>query len=199
MTDVLSSAPIEEHPLRPFLPVGGRVLLLGSFPPPVTRWCMHFFYPNYQNDMWRIIGYLFKGDRLAFVDSEHKTYRLETLRQFLEETGLAFYDTACAVRRLKANASDKYLEVVKQTDIAALLQQMPLCHAIATTGQKAAETLGERLGVTPPAVGHVVETQWAGRQLRFYRMPSSSRAYPIALEKKAAVYHTLFRAEGILP
>jgi hypothetical protein len=29
-------------------------------------------------------------------------------------------------------------------------------------------------------------------------MPSTSRAYPLALEKKAAVYETLFRAIGLL-
>ena len=42
------------HPLEPFVPDGARVLLLGSFPPPHARWSMEFFYPNFQNDMWRI-------------------------------------------------------------------------------------------------------------------------------------------------
>ena len=29
--------------------------------------------------------------------------------------------------------------------------------------------------------------------MRLYRMPSSSRAYPLALEKKAAFYREMFR------
>ncbi len=46
---------IERHPLQPFLPPNAQILVLGSFPPPKERWCMNFFYPNPQNDMWRII------------------------------------------------------------------------------------------------------------------------------------------------
>ena len=37
---------IERHPLEPFLPANGRMLFLGSFPPPKERWSMEFFYPN---------------------------------------------------------------------------------------------------------------------------------------------------------
>ena len=44
---------IERHPLRPFLPANAQMLMLGSFPPPREWWCMEFFYPNPQNDMWR--------------------------------------------------------------------------------------------------------------------------------------------------
>jgi len=46
---------IETHPLPPFLPPNAKLLMLGSFPPPATRWKMNFYYPNYQNDMWRIL------------------------------------------------------------------------------------------------------------------------------------------------
>ena len=97
---------IEQHPLRPFLPEGAQVLMLGSFPPPREKWSMNFFYPNYINDMWRIFGLVFKNDRDYFVDAAAKTFRLDLLRPFLEETGIALYDTACAVRRLQGNASD---------------------------------------------------------------------------------------------
>ena len=53
----------ELHPLEPFLPANARVLMLGSFPPKRIRWSMDFFYPNLQNDMWRIVGYLATGDK----------------------------------------------------------------------------------------------------------------------------------------
>ena len=112
---------IEQHPLRPFLPEGAQVLMLGSFPPPREKWSMNFFYPNYINDMWRIFGLVFKNDRDYFVDAAAKTFRLDLLRPFLEEKGIALYDTACAVRRLQGNASDKFLEVVTPTDLDALL------------------------------------------------------------------------------
>ena len=57
----------ELHPLEPFLPANARVLMLGSFPPKRIRWSMDFFYPNLQNDMWRIVGYLATGDKSKVV------------------------------------------------------------------------------------------------------------------------------------
>ena len=45
---------IEKHPLEPFLPAKAKLLMLGSFPPQKKRWSMDFYYPNLNNDMWRI-------------------------------------------------------------------------------------------------------------------------------------------------
>ena len=194
---------VERHPLQPFLPPGTRVLLLGSFPPPQARWSMPFFYPNYINDMWRVMGHIFFADRQHFVDEAHHTFRLELLVPFLEERGIALYDTACAVRRLRDNASDKFLEVAEPTDIAALVRRLPALQALVATGQKATDTLVASLqphaaAVAPPPVGGYVPLVLDGRALRFYRMPSTSRAYPLAFEKKADFYARLFRDAGLL-
>ena len=72
---VMSDIPVEYHPLEPFLPPHARILMLGSFPPPLKRWSMHFFYPNMQNDMWRIMGLLFYDDKNYFVDTTNKQFR----------------------------------------------------------------------------------------------------------------------------
>lgn len=132
---------IERHPLRPFLPQHAKVLMLGSFPPQRKRWSMEWFYPNIQNDMWRIFGLVFFEDKNYFYDTVGKRFKLEILRPFLEEKGIALYDTATSVRRLKNNASDTFLEVIEQTDIKALVAQIPKCKAIIATGQKAADIL----------------------------------------------------------
>lgn len=50
---------IHRHPLPPFTPPNACVMMLGSFPPPPERWAMPFYYPNYNNDMWRILGLVF--------------------------------------------------------------------------------------------------------------------------------------------
>ena len=71
---------IETHPFEPFLPAHARLLMLGTFPPAPKRWCMPWYYPNYTNDMWRIFGLHFFGDKLHFVDEAHKTFRLPTSR-----------------------------------------------------------------------------------------------------------------------
>ena len=186
---------MERHPLQPFLPENAHILMLGSFPPPKKRWSIDFFYPNMQNDMWRIFGLVFFDNKDYFVDTPHKRFNKPLLETFLREKGVALYDTACAVNRLQDNASDKFLEVVEHTDIDALLHQLPHCHAIVTTGQKATDTLRAHFAVAEPKVGLYVDFEFEGRNMRLYRMPSSSRAYPLALEKKAAFYRTMLECE----
>ncbi len=190
--------PIEEHPLQPFLPERAKLLMLGSFPPGKKRWSMEFYYPNFQNDMWRIMGFLFYGEKEYFVDKQRKVFKKEDIVRFAEEHGLAFYDTASSVRRLRDNASDKFLEVLKPTDIKLLLRQLPQCCAICTTGQKATDTLCALFDAAQPSLGGYVPFQVDGRLLRLYRMPSSSRAYPLALERKTAFYREMFIELGMM-
>lgn len=170
------------------------MLMLGSFPPPRKRWSMDFFYPNMQNDMWRIFGLHFFGDKQHFVDEAHKCFRHEEIVRFLTDMGIALYDTATSVCRLQENASDKFLEVIEPTDISLLLKHIPLCTTIVTTGQKATDILCAQFGIPmQPVVGGFIDFMTdTGRPLRLYRMPSSSRAYPLALDKKALVYGRMF-------
>lgn len=190
--------PVEQHPLEPFLPEGARLLMLGSFPPPKARWCMDFFYPNRTNMMWEIFGLVFFGDASRLVDADGKTFRKEAIVRLLSERGIALFDTARAVRRLSGNASDKDLEIVEKTDIASLLSHIPLCHDIVCTGQKSFSVFTEDYGTAVPAMGQFVELSVAGRELRLWRMPSSSRAYPMKLEEKARYYRTLMQQAGCL-
>ena len=148
--------------------------------------------------MWEIFGLVFYGDSQQLVDAPNKTFRLEDIKALLNERGIAIYDTACAVRRLSGNASDKDLEIVEKTDISALLSQIPLCHDIVCTGQKSFSVLSEDFGVPVPAMGAYNEFTLAGRVMRLWRMPSSSRAYPMKLEDKAAYYRDMMKTIGIL-
>ncbi len=198
----------EQHPFEPFLPTNARVLFLGSFPPQEKRWSMKFYYPNYTNDFWRLIGKLWFDDKNHFIIPSRKSFDLEKITAFCRTTGFALYDTASAVRRLKDNASDKFLEVVTPTDIAILLKQIPECKAIVTTGQKATDTLAERYGCEKPATGSSVRISIPVEDstgiprpntYEFFRMPSTSRAYPLSPDKKAEAYGKMFRQIGLLP
>ena len=189
---------VEYHPLHPFLPENAKVLFLGSFPPQRKRWCMDFYYPNFINDHWRIEGQVFFGDKNHFVDEKDKRFKINDIVAFCKEVGLAFFDTSTAIRRLQDNASDKFLEVVEPTDIRALLHKLPHCRAIVTTGEKATETICATLDIpTMPKVNTFVtisDTQnLDGEEILLYRLPSSSRAYPLSFIKKAEAYHQMFK------
>lgn len=197
-----SKGGVEYHPLKPFLPEGAKILFLGSFPPQRKRWCIDFFYPNWINDHWRIQGQVFFGDKNHFVLEKEKRFKLDEIVRHCEEKGIAFFDTSTAVRRLKDNASDKFLEVVEPTDIAALISQLPHLRAIVTTGEKATQTICTTLGIPEvPKVNTSValplgkfESSPSGEAGRgvIWRLPSSSRAYPLSFEKKVESYRKMF-------
>lgn len=187
---------VEYHPLLPFLPECARVLFLGSFPPQRKRWCCDFFYPNFINDHWRIEGKVFYGDKDYFVDNVAKSFRLREIAEHCNERGIAFFDTATAVRRLKDNASDKFLEVVEPTDIRALTAGLRQLKAVITTGEKATETICRYFGLdNMPRVNGYTELEDG---LEMYRLPSSSRAYPLAFDKKVEAYRAMFQRYGMV-
>ena len=70
---------IEQHPLKPFLPEGAKILMLGSFPPGRERWSMEFFYPNRQNDMWRIMGLIFFNNKDYFLNNNSNGFDRERI------------------------------------------------------------------------------------------------------------------------
>lgn len=188
----------EHHPLPLFGLPDARILMLGSFPPARERWSINFYYPNFNNDMWRIFGLVFFGERDYFVQSGTKAFDRERIVAFLAERGIAIGDTAHTVMRLRNNASDAFLQVITPIDLRAALTQMPHCTTIATTGQKATDTLLTLISACAPEVGGSSEFTFCGNQMHLYRMPSSSRAYPKPLAEKAAMYKRMFENTGIL-
>ena len=193
--NLVKSNEIETHPWQPFVPDGAKVLFMGTFPPGSHRWSMDFFYPNRTNDFWFMMGLLFFGDKDALYDREARTFRLDEIKKLLTDKGIAMGDTGYRVRRLKGNASDKFLEIVEPVHLDELLARMPSCRHIATTGEKAAGVLASLTSTEVPKMGEHVTTAYG---LTIWRMPSTSRAYPLALEKKAEYYRRLFEAAGII-
>lgn len=185
----------EVHPFEPYIPAGARVLIMGTFPPQPKRWSMKFYYPNRTNDFWYMMGLIFYDDRTALLQPGSKDFDLTKIKRLLDSRGIALSDTGHRIRRLAGNASDKFLEIVEPVNLQGLVARMPDCRAIATTGEKAAGVLAELTGTEAPKMGAMTESP-AG--IHLWRMPSTSRAYPLKLEKKAEYYRRLFEDAGVL-
>ena len=195
--------PIEIHPLEPFVPNRAKALMCGTFPPKRDKWSMEFFYPNYINDMWRIFGHIIFKDKFHFVDDENKTFKVDEIKEMLNQLKIAVYDTAKIVHREKDNASDKYLEIIEPLDLRLILSKIPECKSIITTGEKASSVISMLTNSKQPKLGESIKVQINdinGRNLELihYRMPSTSRAYPMKLEKKAEYYEKMLTEIGIL-
>ena len=196
MTDQI----IETHPFPALLPPAATVMMMGTFPPTEDKRAMQFHYPNFQNDMWRIYGLVFFNDAAYFQRPSEKAFDAEKIKAFLRTKGIASCPTVLKAVREHGNASDKFLQVVETVDLAAVLAQMLDCRHICTTGGKATEILLDIQGggIKMPKTGETVLFPYAGRDLTLTRLPSTSRAYPLSLAKKAAAYRAFFEAAGLL-
>lgn len=196
MTDMNDEkTPIERHPWPPFLPNGAKILIMGTFPPGAHRWNMDFYYPNRTNDFWKIMGLIFLGNPAALLDATGRNYDADAIKKLMAEKHIALNDTAREARRLKGNASDKFLEIITPVPLYDLLRDIPDCHSIATTGEKAAGVIAGLTNTEIPRMGTCVRS---ADGLTIWRMPSTSRAYPLAIEKKAEYYAEMFRQTGII-
>ena len=192
--------PTEIHPLQPFLPGNAKLLMLGSFPPPKAKWKMDFYYPNFQNDMWRIFGLVFFNEKDYFLTEDKTSFDKARIVEFLSLKGIALSDTALEVHRLKGNASDNFLKIITLLNLESILSKIPDCKAMVTTGEKATETLRSLFPETTPVpkIGSCVAVDLLNKKYKFYRMPSSSRAYPKPLPEKAEIYRRFFAEINLL-
>ncbi len=146
--------------------------------------------------MWRILGYLFFSDKRYFeADQGTRQFDYYRVSEFCSRVGIAISDAAREVIRRGGNASDSLLEVVTPTDLQSLFGQIPHCRALCVTGGKAADTIAAMLPALKPILKNKQsqsEFDFMGRSFRFYRMPSSSRAYPKSIEWKAEAYRQMF-------
>ncbi|QIM66691.1 DNA glycosylase [Mannheimia granulomatis] len=192
---------LEHHPFEPILPKKATVAMIGTFPPTSEKRCMEFHYPNFQNDMWRIIGTVFYDDPNYFRVNDEKRFDPIRIEAFLREKGIALCSSAKTAIRLKGNASDKDLKIIEPIDMDELLISLPKVKWLFTTGGLAADTL---LNLLPEKVKTPKTNEWieypysTERELFLYRLPSTSRAYPLSLAKKTEAYRQFFIKAGII-
>ncbi|MEG9482294.1 DNA glycosylase [Mannheimia sp. HC-2023] len=192
---------LEYHPFAPILPEQATVVMMGTFPPTSEKRCMEFHYPNFQNDMWRIMGKVFFDDVDYFRVNDEKRFDPIRIESFLREKGIALSSSAKTAVRLKGNAADKDLKIVEPVDMNELLAQLPKMKWLFTTGGLATEVLLDLLSEkikAPKTNEWVVYPYSKSRELYLYRLPSTSRAYPLSLEKKTEAYRQFFIQAGLI-
>ncbi|MFA9488196.1 MULTISPECIES: DNA glycosylase [unclassified Mannheimia] len=192
---------LEHHPFEPILPEHATVVMMGTFPPTSEKRCMEFHYPNFQNDMWRIMGKVFFDDVNYFRVNDEKRFDPVRIEAFLREKCIALCSSAKTAIRLKGNAADKDLKIVEPVDMDELLTQLPKMKWLFTTGGLATDVL---LDLLPEKIKAPKTNEWVvypyakSRELYLYRLPSTSRAYPLSLEKKTEAYRQFFIQTGLI-
>lgn len=197
--------PVETHPFAPVLPSNATIMMMGTFPPTSDKWGMPFHYPNFYNDMWRIYGRVFFDDTDYFRDGDNKGFDPERIKAFMKQHAIASCPTVKKAIREQGNAADKHLTIVETVDLKDVLAKVPKVHTLFTTGGKATEILlgllakeqGKPIPKSKmPKTNQHIDYAYAGRDLTLYRLPSTSRAYPLSIDKKVDAYRAFFKQVG---
>ena len=122
--DLLTDPRVEAHPFGNFFFADTKVLMMGTMPPTPDKWCMAFHYPNFYNDMWRIMGKVFFDDIDYFRVGEEKRFDAEKIKAFLQAYKIGECPSVTHVIREKGNAADEHLTVVATVDLGKVLAQL---------------------------------------------------------------------------
>ncbi|MDW8848916.1 hypothetical protein SD960_02335 [Flavobacterium sp. MMLR14_040] len=121
---------VETHPWQPFIPKKADKLLLGTFPThPRNRKTYEFFYPNPNNDFWKII---FEIAGLNIENSQKKD-PVRLRKKVLTQLGLGIADICHMIYRQKTSSNDNALFPIEFTDIFLLLENHPIITTIVVT------------------------------------------------------------------
>lgn len=128
----------ESHPWEPFIPKNGDKLILGTFPTKVKyRGAYEFFYPNPNNDFWRVI-FEVAGKKL---DDFHQTEPIDARKQILSYLKLGIADIGKKVLRQKDSSKDDHLFPLEYTNIFSLLETYPTIKKIIITSSSGANSV----------------------------------------------------------
>ena len=97
---------ITHESLKPFVPKGARILILGSFPSIATR-AAGFYYAHKTNRFWKVLAAIFDEKELTSIQEK---------KDFLTRHKIALYDTieACDIQA-SSDASIKNVISAKET------------------------------------------------------------------------------------
>lgn len=188
---------IEEHPLEPFLPVNAKLLMLGSFPPQKKRWSMEFFYPNLQNDMWRIFGIIFFQNKDHFLNPDKRYLTRNVLLIFwTKRHRTLWYRFSCSpftgqcLRQISGSCRTDRYQFATEADSNV---QGHCNHRTKSNGYYSWTNKGKRTRC---------RNQWTFR----IRRPDNAiiqnafvqPCLPVAHWKKSAIYRVMFNELGLL-
>lgn len=188
----------EVHPWEPFIPLNADKIILGTFPTTDKyRGAYDFFYPNPNNDFWRIL-FEVAGKKLQdFVEAEP----VGTRKQILSNLKLGIADIGKKVLRQKDSSKDDNLFPIEYTDIFSLLEAHPTIKKIIITSSSGANSVlswfhhyciinGHTFNIPKENLPIITKLLFKNLEIKIEIISSPSRLSPIKGNKLFEMYRT---------
>jgi G:T/U-mismatch repair DNA glycosylase len=186
----------EGHPWEPFIPVNADKLILGTFPTAEgNRGAYEFFYPNPNNDFWRVLFRVAEKKMEDFRQAEPVQIR----KQILTDLKLGIGDIGKRILRQKESSKDDSLFPIEYTDVFSILDNHPTIRKIIITSSSGGNSVlswfhhytvinGHNFiipkGKLPLKTGLIFK----GREIKIEIVSSPSRLSPIKGDKLFEMY-----------
>lgn len=180
---------IEHHPPWEYEIPGMRVMILGNFPPHPKRWDYEFFYPNKQNNFWKVLASL---NNSSLKSVEGKAAVIER-RKIMRDLKVGIYNLACVVKRKNQSARDTDIDILEYIDIVSLIKKQKKLKKIILAGFAAKSSTArtflklldeQKIAYDRPAVikaGTEFKLKLKNRTIDCVILNSTSTAFPIKL------------------
>ncbi|MGZ3920160.1 MAG: hypothetical protein ACXVNM_05760 [Bacteroidia bacterium] len=181
----------EIHPPWEYEVPGMKVLILGNFPPHQKRWDYEFFYPNKQNNFWKVLAAI-NGVNLKETKGPAA---VEERKKIMKNLKIGVYNLAKVISRKNSSARDTDIEILEYMDIFSVIKKHRQLKKIILAGFAAKNStartflhLLEKKGVKHDLPSEIK----AGTSFNIYMeqrvincviLNSTSTAFPIKLEK----------------
>lgn len=110
-----------------------KVLILGSFPPHQNKHDYSFYYPNKQNNFWKILATIHKTDLIYFKGDEavHERKRL------MEQMQVGVQNLGKKIERIGLSARDTDIAIVEFQNILSIIRKHKELKRILISGYSA--------------------------------------------------------------
>jgi len=132
-----------EHPFKLVFAEGNpKFLVIGSFPPTASKMSFNFFYPNGNNNFWKVLQKVFPKSKTVLdlnVSIKNSMIQKEKneldRKEFCRENEIAITDMLASCIRLDGNSKDEKLLVQSYSPILTILQKHTTIKRIILTGK----------------------------------------------------------------
>jgi G:T/U-mismatch repair DNA glycosylase len=194
---------IEIHPDWDFDIPEMKTLILGNFPPHKKRWDYEFFYPNKQNNFWRVLAAI-NGKPLKEISGWPAVKERKAIMKDLK-TGVM--NIAAKIKRKGHSARDTDIEIIEYNDVLNVILKHPELETIIIAGYSARNSTAvkfieylnsQNIEYEPPtkikAGGNLI-ISIGGKKIKCVIVNSTSTAFPIKLDDLVSQFKPYIKAE----
>lgn len=124
---------IEIHPDWYFNIPEMKVLILGSYPPHLDKWSFPFYYPNKQNNFWKILAAINNAE-LNYFEGD---IAVNERKQLMRNLKIGVQNMGKVIYRKGKSSLDADIEIKEFQDILAIIKKHPELKKIILSGYSA--------------------------------------------------------------